>query len=420
MPLDHHRTERLILLAAVAGLILRLAFALLYWVEKPLTHDEHEYLSLARGIASGRGFVYDDAVEIGTGQRFGRAPGYPLFLAALDAGRPVPDAVPARVKIAQSFVGGFIVWVIGMIGLKSGGPRAGVVAGAIAAVYPPLVVIPAYAFSETLYCAAALATVVVVQHAADVVRDQGGLRTTSKRVNATWWAVAGGALAGAAALVRPTMLVFLPLAFIWFLWRGQRAVAAWTIVAAMIVIAPWTLRNLRVYDRFVLIASEGGVTFWTGNHPLARGEGDLAANPELKRAELAFRNARQGLSAEDMEPLYYRDALHWISGHPLEWAALTVRKAFYSIVPIGPSYSLHSTRYRMVSTVPYLLVLPFGLLGIWRLWHSPTRPDALFLLATSSLLVGLIFFPQERFRIPVVDPALIISAAALAGRSAPR
>ena len=41
-------TLRLILLAAVAGLVLRAAFGLLYWVGKPLTHDEREYLALAR------------------------------------------------------------------------------------------------------------------------------------------------------------------------------------------------------------------------------------------------------------------------------------------------------------------------------------------------------------------------------------
>ena len=52
---------------------------------------------------------------------------------------------------------------------------------------------------------------------------------------------------------------------------------------------PWTIRNIRVYGRFVLVASEGGVTFWTGNHPLAVGDGDLAANPAIKRAELEFR-----------------------------------------------------------------------------------------------------------------------------------
>jgi hypothetical protein len=41
---------------------------------------------------------------------------------------------------------------------------------------------------------------------------------------------------------------------------------------------------------------------------------------------------------------------------------------------------------------------------------------SVLLLAASSILVGLVFFPQERFRMPVIDPVLIVSAAALAGR----
>jgi hypothetical protein len=33
-------------------------------------------------------------------------------------------------------------------------------------------------------------------------------------------------------------------------------------------------------------------------------------------------------------------------------------------------------------------------------------------LAAASVLVCLVFFPQERFRIPVIDPVLIVCAAA--------
>jgi hypothetical protein len=40
----------------------------------------------------------------------------------------------------------------------------------------------------------------------------------------------------------------------------------------------------------------------------------------------------------------------------------------------------------------------------------------LLLLAASAVLVCLVFFPQERFRIPVIDPALIVCAACLGAR----
>jgi 4-amino-4-deoxy-L-arabinose transferase-like glycosyltransferase len=409
MTLDHTRARRLVIVAAAAACVLRLAFGLLYWVDKPLTHDEHEYLALARGVASGLGFVYDDAHHSGTAQKFGRAPGYPLFLAALDAGRPAPRATPARVKVAQAVVGAVTVWLLGLMALYSAGPRAAVWAAGIGAVYPPLVSLPAYALSETLYSAVALATALVLQLAVD--RSHADPRVRCGMV----LAVLAGALAGAAALIRPAMLLYLPLAFAWLLVRRRPVLAVAAIAAALVTIAPWTLRNLRVHERFVLIASEGGVTFWTGNHPLARGEGDLAANPDLKRAELAFRRARPDLSPEALEPLYYREAFTWIAAHPLDWVQLLARKAFYSVVPVGPSYAVHSARYRVASVAPYLLVLPFAAAGARRLWHGARRPVAVLLLAASSILVGLVFLPQERFRMPVIDPVLILSAAALAG-----
>jgi hypothetical protein len=41
----------------------------------------------------------------------------------------------------------------------------------------------------------------------------------------------------------------------------------------------------------------------------------------------------------------------------------------------------------------------------------------LLLLGAASVLMCLVFFPQERFRIPVIDPVLIVCAAALAARA---
>jgi 4-amino-4-deoxy-L-arabinose transferase-like glycosyltransferase len=407
--------RRLIVAAAVAGLIVRLAFGLLYWVHKPLTHDEREYLALAHSLAAGRGFVYDASHETGTAQQFGRAPVYPVFLAIVGAGSAAHDAAPARVKIAQSIVGAIGVWLIGLLAGRAAGPAAGVAAAAIAAIYPPLVWICAYVLSEALYSTLALAAALLLDAAIDRAERGGGQRapasTPARRDHAPWApALAAGFTAGVAILVRPAMLFFLPIAALWLITHRRAALAAVLVVTSLAVVAPWTARNLRVHGRFVLIASEGGVTFWTGNHPLARGEGDLAANPDIKRAELAFRAAHPGLTAEALEPLYYREALQYISRHPVWWLGLLAKKAFYTIVPIGPSYTLHSTTYVVASIASYLLLLPFAAAGARRWWRGGRRPVALFLLAASAVIVGLVFFPQERFRIPVIDPSLIVCA----------
>jgi 4-amino-4-deoxy-L-arabinose transferase-like glycosyltransferase len=409
MTIDPARARHVILLAALVGLGLRLAFGFGYWVGKPLTHDEREYLALAKSVAEGRGFTYDPAHQTGTAQQFGRAPLYPLFLATIGAGGSYGSS-PARVKAVQSVVGALGVWVVGLIALRAAGPAAGALAAALAAVYPPLVWICAYVLSEALYSVLALGAVLLL----DVGTDHADEMRSARAGGAL--ALIAGLLCGLAILTRPSMLFFLPLAVAWLVRRRRGVMAIALVAACLAVLGPWTARNVRTYGRFVLVASEGGVTFWTGNHPLARGEGDLAANPDLKRAELAFRQSHPGLTAEEREPLYYRDALSYIAAHPGAWLWLLVKKAFYTVVPVGPSYTLHSTRYVAATLVSYLLVLPFAIVGATRLLGSRTAPTALLLLAASAVLVCLVFFPQERFRIPVIDPTLIVCAAAAGAR----
>ena len=389
--------RRLILAAAGAALLLRLAFGFLYWTDKPLTHDEREYLGLAASLAAGRGFVYSDPEPHGTAPQFGRAPGYPAFLALLGPNAHA-TSTPGTVKAVQSLLGAVAVLLVAALARQSAGERAGHIAAWLTAVYPPFVWIPAYALSEALYLPLILGCVLFL-----------GRADTTLRL------LAAGALCGAAILVRPGTLVFVPLAAAWLLYRRRSTNALAFVLAVGLVVLPWTVRNLRTHGKLVLVASEGGVTFWTGNHPLARGEGDLAANPEIKAAEVAFRQSHPGLSAEQLEPLYYQDAVAHMRDEPGRWATLLLKKAFYTLVPIGPSYTLHSTRYQLGSVAPYAMLVPLAVGGLIVIARRGRPPEYLYLLATSVVLTSLIFFPQERFRIPVIDPFIIVAASAALG-----
>ena len=395
------RVPRAVWLAVAVGIAARLAFALGYWVDKPLTHDEREYLLLARNVAEGRGFVHlqPDGTPA-PGEHFGRAPVYPVFLAAVIrvTGAPPAADVPLlrAIRIVQAVVGGVLVWLVAWLAGRAAGPEAARAGGWLAAVYPPLVWTPAYVWSETLFSVLALACVAVL--------------TLDRRRRGLY--LAAGALAGLAVLTRPAMLFFLPLAALWLAWKREWRGVVLLSLACAFVIMPWTIRNAREYGRFVLVASEGGITFWTGNHPSAVGEGDLAANPQLKRENVALRARHAGLTPEELEPIYYREARRFIREHPVAWAQLLARKAFYAVVPLGPSYRLHSALYFGASVASYLAVLPFALMGLARLARAGRLPVPLLLLAASSFLVCLVFFPQERFRIPVVDPTLLVTAAA--------
>jgi 4-amino-4-deoxy-L-arabinose transferase-like glycosyltransferase len=317
------------------------------------------------------------------------------------------------IKLTQCIVGALTIWVIGALARQAAGSTAAAIASLLAAIYPPLVWIPAYVLSETLYSFLALAAALLL----GLVYDD---TLRSRRLLAT---AGAGALTGLATLTRPATLLFAALIVLWSMFAFQRERVGIAVFLAMTlgVITPWTIRNFARYHRIVLIASEGGVTFWTGNHPLATGEGDMAANPEIKRADIEFRRRHPGLSAEELDAIYYRDALRFIASRPLWWIGLLARKMFYTVVPIGPSYRLHSPLYFVGSAVSYLLVFPFAVAGFIELRRRSNRrhggawlppPRALVLLAISAVAACLIFFPQERFRIPVIDPTLIVGASA--------
>lgn len=394
--------------ALAVALVLRLGFAVGYWRGKPLTHDEQEYLALALNLAAGRGFTTDlaGALEGPNVERFSRAPLYPALLAMLftvtgaDTDR-LPIEVPRSVQVAQSAAGTIGVWVIALLARRIGGESASAVAALLAAVYPPLVWIPAYALSEAVYSPMVLGSALLLTRAAGP--DLGRV-------------AASGLLAGLSALVRSSALAFVPLAAVWLAWRRRPAAAVVLLATAAAAVAPWSARNVREHGRLIIVAADGGVTFWTGNHPLAIGEGDLAANPQLKYAQRAFLAAHPGLGPEALEPLYYRDALETIAGDPLWWLGLELRKLLYVWLPLGPSYRLHSPLYFWGSVIPYALVMPVAVVGLLRVARRRTPEAApLLLLAMSAVALSLVFFPQERFRIPVLDPAYLVLASSWIG-----
>ncbi len=408
--------------ALAAGLAVRLAFAFGYWVGKPLTLDEQEYMLLAQSVARGDGLTYPSGRVEGT-RHFERPPGFPLFLAAVivatgnSSGRPAaglkasptPPAssseVPAAIKVAQALMGLVCILLIAGCARQVAGDAAGVAAAWVGALYPPLAWISGYVLAETLYCALAFATVWLLS------------RGTARQTAYPGSILAAGVAAGAAVLTKEAMLFFVPLAVAWLLARRRWQAAVVLCVGVALVLAPWVARNRAVYGRFVLTAPHGGVTFWTGNNELATGEGDLAANPAMARARLALQAQHPGAGPAEVDNLFYADAWRFIRTQPARWVGLLGRKLVYTFLPIGPSYRLHSALYVAASLVSYLLIACAAIAGIGRLLACGRWRDgwAIWLLAASAVAMSLVFFPQERFRIPVIDPTLVICAAAWVG-----
>jgi 4-amino-4-deoxy-L-arabinose transferase-like glycosyltransferase len=256
-----------------AALVLRLAYvdATPGYV---LRHDAVDYDVHARSIAQGEGF--SKTFAHGRPTAF-RPPGYPYFLGAVyhvfKADRePVKERVHAA-RIAQAFVGTALVALVGLVAAQLWGSIAGLVALGLAAIYLPFILVGGAVMSEPLFDVFMLASLAAVL----------AYRRSRHRARFAW-ALLAGVLAGLAALTRAQALILLlPLAAaVWNgrPWRAPHALGppVVLVVAAVLVITPWTIRNERELHAFVPISTQFGSALAGTYNDLSRGDTENPAS----------------------------------------------------------------------------------------------------------------------------------------------
>jgi len=234
----------LLLGAMVLGaLLLRL---LVLWAVQPtlLAGDENDYFRRAARL-----------VELGSIRGAGeRAPLTEIFYAALFR---VFGAQPDVARVGNTLLSALTLIPIFVLGRCFGGLRSGLVAAALAALYPNFIAYSHYLWGETLYVfLIAWALALLALHAE---RPRLGL-----------CALAGGAL-GLAALTREVGILFPFLAAAWLYWLARAAPrtgavrAAVLLVTAIGVVLPWTLYLNRPAADFALITRTTSQNLFIGN-----------------------------------------------------------------------------------------------------------------------------------------------------------
>lgn len=256
-------------------------------------HDDRSYLRHAIALErTGAYPVYHVAGHVVPTAY--RAPAFPLMLALAHG---VVGGGVEHERIAQALVGTLLVGLVGVVSAEIWPLRTALVATALAAVSPVLVVFGASLISEPLFAALELGAV------ACALRAHGRAR----------WALAAGALAGAAALTRPEGLaVALGVA----LCAGGRRAAALVLVAAALCVAPWTVRNALVLHAFVPVSTEAGNTLAGTYNSVSARTGALWRDPRAADLYRAARAAHRGDEAGTDRALLGAVA-HWVAHHPL-------------------------------------------------------------------------------------------------------
>jgi len=444
---------RLGLAALVAVLLLGLGLRLgEAWDGRAPVYDARAYAAIAANLERGEGFT----VGAGATQPSSNySPGLPLFVTGL---YEVTGGVHERLaRIVLALIGALSVLFAYLIGRRLGRalqrPKASEVAE-VPALDPRLASYAGYRRlnSPTVWPALVGALVVAIYPA--LLEYEGMLMSEplaatllSGGVLAALWAWEGiwsrwvlpGALFGALALVRPEYLGVAVLVAIVVAvralprdWRTSLLPAAVFLAAALVIIAPWTIRNLSALDRIVPISTGGGQVLYAGTYLPSDGDPEkvgaevVSENPDLFQPQdaerLRLEQILARLAAAEYPGMETDKALSrlgkeqlWddVSDEPVEYAGFVATK-------VGRIWS-HGPRDVMrepIWEVVHWLLVAFGLLGLAILsWRQ--RWEALLLgtifLAITALSALLVASPRRVLvLIPLLAPLASVAIAWLA------
>jgi hypothetical protein len=233
-----------------------------------------------------------------------------------------------------------------------------------------------------------------------------------------------GIALAAASYVRPLALIMAPLLFMKeAIENRQRSGAIFACTLAIVVmgacILPWSVRNWHVFDRFVLISTNGGANLWMGNNPEA--DTGYMQLPELDIPNEADRDSFLG-----------RQARQYMAQDPIAFFVRMVRKAIslHDRESIGVAWNERGIAQRtghgtlsplkLVSSAYWWAILAVAIYGIFAFARNfgllrlltcpPLAAWAYFTLVYSVTVAG------DRYHIPSIPFIAMMAAYAMSAR----
>jgi 4-amino-4-deoxy-L-arabinose transferase-like glycosyltransferase len=231
------------------------------------------------------------------------------------------------------------------------------------------------------------------------------LGTNSSLQKWSWF----GATWGVAALVNPGVLAIMPALVLWPAYRARGRGESWLrplvilVVLFMVVIAPWMVRNERVFHRPVFIRSNFGFEFWLGNSAMMTGFDEFWKHPSVNKedrddyvrmGEIAYVKSRQ------------QRAMDWAKQNPGSFLKLTGKRVVYFWY--GTPYFHAAGRIWNPENFGFPLFSLMALLGAgWALRAKARGAAPIALVLTFYPLVYYITYPNSRYR-HALEPLLTI------------
>lgn len=380
---------------------------------------------IAENLLAGQGFSSEFLGVVGPTSQ--EAPFYPLLLTVAwwCFGVATPTAILA-VQLLQCVAGTVLVLAVAWLGwsLMPDRPGIGWVAAIGAAIYPTHVLMVTH-LNAVVWTALVLTLLLAICVAP-------GWRATRRG------AIFAGCLAGLLLLIEPILALALPICALAFwmaeadvTWMGHFSRGAAKRVAimatiAVLMIAPWLVRNWAVHGEPVFIKSNFGHVLWQANNRISWGTNKIPrASAERLHGQHDTRLAgiargrwearHETLSIDDvlLEPdgyqefvglsepqrsrLLRRRATEFIRTNPGSYAKLCMQRLHYFLLFDETNPTATDRLYR-IATVAWLVLAWMGLSISWPSWRSlwPT-----YAIAAIVTLFHTLVIVSVRFRIPI-------------------
>lgn len=386
--MDTRCTSRLFALTLLALLAASLAYAW-HLGDRLRYPDEHEYTTLAHQLATQGRFTLD-----GNTPTAYRPPGYPVLMAV--CAKLGGETRSFRVLNSLALVAS--VALLHALARRAGAsPLHAMLGAAVMAAYPLNLYTAGTLYPQTLLTTMTLAALWVLWRPGTLADRH---------------AAAFGILAGLQALTVPTALAPMGALGAWALWQRAPAVrrirlATLMLSFSLLVLLPWSLRNLRVLDAWVPVSTNSGINLLLGNSPGTTPTAGV-------NVDLGEHVRAAAMMNEVQRDRYYKTAARAnIREEPLRYGLLYVLK-----------WLNHFNVYNRLHTAdeagawqPIVLgvfYVPLLALACRRAWRA-ARTGGLGAAASMLVLLYLVqaaaqavFFTRLRFRVPY-DPLLILA-----------
>lgn len=379
--------------------------------DQPGIFDQLSYDMLAQQVIAGQGFTVAEDWWPATPAGEPTAHWSYLYTLYLSAVYSVFGYNPLVARVIQAIAAGILMpWLLYRLGRSYFSANVGLIAAGLSAGYIYFAYYAGALMTETFYI---ISILWVLERTAaltnNIEAESGGF---DRR-----WLQFGLALA-ITALLRQVFVLFAPLLFLWiWAYRTYRRrdtflpTFAGLFAAGLILIgaiAPWSIRNYRAFDTFVLLNTNAGFAFYWGNHPI-HGYNFIDILTDGTSYYSLIPPELLNLNEAKLDKALMDEAMTIIRTDPLRYIVLSLSrtKDYFKFWPAADS----STLSNLSRVLSFGILLPFMAYGFFsRLRHSWNTPYlVLYLFAFVYTGVHLLSWALIRYRLPI-DAILLLFA----------